>query len=151
MKTQITSVDQLADYTGPQLVQFYNQLTGETLKKFADRKTALRRIKDALLVHEVAGKGDATALHTEAATNHAAHAEPKSAPRGKGLNYEPKTIRPLIRGKRLELLNLLLKGATLEQVSHIFGEATENNIRVLGRWHGYGIKTEGNVITAYTN
>lgn len=38
----------IANLTGPQLVEAYNKLTGQNIKKFADRKTAERRWAEAL-------------------------------------------------------------------------------------------------------
>jgi hypothetical protein len=42
--TMITSEEDLEGLSGPELVELYNDVTGESLKKFSDKATAIKRI-----------------------------------------------------------------------------------------------------------
>jgi hypothetical protein len=56
MSAKITSTEQLKDYSNAQLVEFYNKLTDENVKRFSTRDAGLKRIQAALEANTKLGK-----------------------------------------------------------------------------------------------
>lgn len=164
MKTNITSIAQCVNLKGQELVKVYNDLTGESVKKFSDRKTALRRIQQALQAAEA--KGDTAAPEAAKAPEGAAKPEatkkaPKTESEGEGKARKTfdlpafQVIKPHREGtKRDVAVKLLLKGATFEKIQEVNGWNRKDcyeGIRLLNTHLGYGLKEDDKgVITAFT-
>lgn len=159
MKTNITSIAQCVNLKGQELVKVYNDLTGESVKKFADRKSALRRIQQAL--HAVESKGGPTAPETgkepEVKTKKTAKAEGEGKVRKMFDLPASKVIKPHREGTKRDIaLKLLLKGATFEEIQKACGWNRKDcyeGIRLLNTHLGYGLKENatGSIITAFTH
>lgn len=145
MKTE----SQLKELTGKQLVELYNEITGDNVKKFRDTATAVRRVLEA---QEAAEKFRKTP------TKEQIEAEEKDAKTTSSslsiFNHTPSgTIKPHRAGTgRARLIEVLSKGATIEQAAKASGWNTSRvrvHIRELHNYCGYGLRVEGDKIFCY--
>lgn len=115
-----------------ELLALYNKTTGQNVKRFADRKTALRRTREAL--DKVGTKPKAKAK-----------AKVGGGKRRVGFNFTKGTVKPVREGTgRAKLVEMLREGATFEQCVKRAGFKDERNtyqaIRLLNTYSGYGLK-----------
>jgi hypothetical protein len=158
MKTQ----EQLKVLTGSQLVELYNDITGDKIKKFRDSATGIRRVLEAQEAAEKFRKTpSAEAIaEEESRAESAPKAKREKAPSTRGLvMYDIKPhgdIKPhrenTCRGRLLKVL--LHGGCRYEELGNKTGDGQErgyrNDIRSLTQF-GYGLRTlpDGR-IQAYT-
>lgn len=159
---EIEDIRQLVNLTGAELVEVFNALTGDTVKKFSSRENGLKRCAQALRARAELAKSKAPAakpvepspVAAPAPVTPSPAAAPAKTPKVAGeYNRTPRGFtRPVRPGSRREkLLNMLLEGATREQLAELgYGETLDSQIRYVYTWLGYGIRTTNGTIQAYT-
>ncbi len=170
MKT-ISQVSDLEALTTPELLETYNELTGATVKRFSDRKSALRRTTEAWTeAQELAKHPSREAVEKEEAAASAPSdtPKPKQTRKAKGaLAVAPKRPQGYNRpaqnwvrecrptSAKGKLLELLLRGATLAQAkkaTDFDDKHLHTNLLTIHTWLGYGLRqAEDGTITAFRN
>jgi hypothetical protein len=121
-----------------ELLALFNKTTGQSVKRFADRKTALRRVQEAI-VATGKSKSQVKRLKVQVGVG--------SGTRRRGFNFDVvkggvKDIRP--DTNRATLVDMLRKGATFEQCVKSAGFKDARNtyqaIRLLNTYCGFGLK-----------
>lgn len=145
----IEDINQLVGCSTAELVEIYNELTGEKVSRFASRDAGLKRIAKVLRARR-----GAPAPATAEPTPNPEAPEPKA----RGYNRAPlATQRPFNpNSNRGKLITAMLKGATVEQlVEAVPGYAAKIHHHIINSnsWHGYGLRQDPTtgVITAYIN
>ena len=156
----IEDISQLVSLTGAELVEVFNALTGDDVKKFSSRENGLKRCAQALRAKAELAKSKAAVAAPAPVTPSPVVAceviapAPVSATKVAGeYNRTPRGFtRPVRPGSRREkLLNMLLEGATREQLAELgYGETLDSQIRYVYTWLGYGIRTTNGTLQAYT-
>lgn len=130
-----------------ELLALYNEKTGKNVKRFSDRKTALRR------VHEIVDGGNAGLRAKSKRAKAKAKASKEASERRKGFNFPvadggPKSIRE--GTNRTKLVEMLTEGATFEDCVKKAGFKDERNtyqaIRLLHTYCGFGLSEKDGVI-----
>lgn len=148
-----------------QLVALYNELTGEKVKKFSDRKSGIRRVQAAMDkaggIRVAKAETIATAYGASPAKvkEVAAKARPASTldgpARRKLISFpEAKAIKPHRTGtKRSQIIDLLRKGATIQQVMDATGwgyKDAYDGIKLLNVYLGHGLEENVNGVITLT-
>jgi hypothetical protein len=124
------------------LLALFNKTTGQSVKRFADRKTALKRVQEAL-ANPVKSKSVVKRLEVQKA------GRAGTGTRRRGFNFPlikggAKEIRP--ETNRATLVGMLRKGASFEACVEKAGFKDERNtyqaIRLLHTYCGFGL-TQG--------
>ena len=176
----ISSVKDIEELQGANLLRFVNQLTGGTVKKFKDRATALAKATEAFNAQEgkpvefelfVTAKdtsNGSTATATKPARTRKAATVARKTTKAKKSNGPRKErerklfdLKPRSSIKehrdgtaRAKAVKVLLKGATFEQVQKATGWTKHRHayegIRLLNTHLGYGIIEKDGVIKLIT-
>jgi len=136
---------------GPELVSLYNKLTGESVKKFSDRKAGIRRVLEAQKRSKVQEKPATIAVKRETVAKPASTLDGPA--RRKLISFPAATeVKPHRPGtKRAQVIDLLRKGATIGQVMTATGwgyKDAYDGIKLLHVYLGHGLEeNERGVIT----
>ncbi len=139
MNTTYSAAD-LFQKTGAELTAIYNDLTGETVKKFPSKDVAIKRILQAQETAKKIAESKAEKAEKEANI----------------FNRKPlATQRPFrTTSPRGRLITAMLKGATLEELKKEvpeYAEKLRHHILNSNSWHGYGLRQDGDKIFAFVD
>lgn len=151
-----TTTSNLNDMSGPELVAYFNQITGESVKRFATRDAGIKRITAALAAmppEELASEEDSTAVDKPTPGKAAKTPRKEGAPKVRRAKFDfwpdetPKQTRP--GTKRDRLLGMLRQknGATIEEVMAEIGwcyRDAVDGIRLIHVYVGYGLSEDDN-------
>lgn len=140
--------------SGPELLRTFNELTGQSVKKFSDRKTGIARTIKALEATQNVVGGPRPAIVDGAvkvsAPAKAAPSKPSpkaSKARRKRLELPARSAqKPHREGtNRAKLVQMLHRGATIEECMEKTGwdyRNTYEGIRILHTYLGYGLQED---------